>query len=333
MSDSFARHGINRSKDAGIVNDIHLRDFADAAAFDLVNETADIVTMDERRMFAHPANGGPNRLVDIGELHTAIRMMHQNDLARLEQLLRQGKRPQHVVGNDTARITEDVRFARPESKDRKRVDARVHAGNDCDMPRRDDRARSLKAAFVREGVGEKLIGLCGHASRAFAKSVRNPRGPHTASENARLMATKRLKILLVQGPNMSYLGKRQPELYGTTTAAELDAMLHEHAKADGTSLDIFYTHIEGEAIGRIYQGLEDGIDGLLMNPAAFIFAGYALRDCLRAISVPYVEVHMTNIDARGIKSLTAEAARGVIAGFGTNSYLLGLDALIAILRS
>ncbi len=59
---------------------------------------------------------------------------------------------------------------------------------------------------------------------------------------------------------MSYLGKRQPELYGTTTAAELDAMLREHAKANNFSLDIFYTHIEGEAIGRIYQAVEDGVD-------------------------------------------------------------------------
>ncbi len=140
------------------------------------------------------------------------------------------------------------------------------------------------------------------------------------------------KILLVQGPNMSYLGKRQPELYGTTTAAELDAMLREHAKANNFTLDIFYTHIEGEAIGRIYQAVEDGADGLLMNPAAFLFAGYALRDCLRAIPIPYVEVHMTNIDKRGIKSLTAETARGMITGFGTNSYVLGLDALLAILN-
>jgi 3-dehydroquinate dehydratase II len=141
------------------------------------------------------------------------------------------------------------------------------------------------------------------------------------------------KILVVQGPNMSYLGKRQPEIYGSTTAAELDAMLHEHARRNDCTLEIFYTHIEGEAIGRIYKAVEDGADGLLMNPAAFLFAGYALRDCLRAIPIPYVEVHMTNIDTRGIKSLTAETARGMITGFGTNSYILGLDALFAILRA
>ena len=140
-------------------------------------------------------------------------------------------------------------------------------------------------------------------------------------------------ILVVQGPNLSYLGKRQPEIYGTTTAAELDAMLHEHARRNDCTLDIFYTHVEGEAIGRIYQAVEAGVEGLLMNPAAFLFAGYALRDCLNAIPIPYVEVHLTNIDKRGIKSLTAEAARGMITGFGPNSYILGLDALLAILRA
>jgi len=143
------------------------------------------------------------------------------------------------------------------------------------------------------------------------------------------MATR---LLLVQGPNMSYLGRRQPEIYGTTTAAELDAMLHDYARRHDCALDIFYTHIEGEAIGRIYQAVDDGVAGLVMNPAAFIFAGYALRDCLRAIPIPYVEVHMTNIDQRGIRSLTAETARGMITGFGARSYLLGIDAMLGLLR-
>ena len=140
------------------------------------------------------------------------------------------------------------------------------------------------------------------------------------------------RILLVQGPNMSYLGKRQPELYGTTTAAELDAMLHDHARRHGYALEIVYTHVEGEAIGRIYQAVDDGVAGLVMNPAAFIYAGYALRDCLRAIPIPYIEVHMTNIDRRGIRSLTAETARGMITGFGTRSYLLALDAMLTLLK-
>lgn len=129
---------------------------------------------------------------------------------------------------------------------------------------------------------------------------------------------------------MAYLGKREPETYGTTTAAELDAMLQSRAQERGVELEIFYTHVEGEAIGRIYQAAEGGVDGLLMNPAGFIHSGYALRDCLRAMRFPYVEVHMSNIDKRGLKSVTAESARGTIAGFGLRSYFMGLDALIEL---
>ena len=138
------------------------------------------------------------------------------------------------------------------------------------------------------------------------------------------------KILLIQGANMAYLGKREPEIYGSTTAAELDRMLQRHARARGFKLDICYTHVEGEAIGRVYRAADEGVDGLLMNPAGFIHAGYALRDCLRSMRFPYVEVHMSNIDKRGLHSVTAETARGVIAGFGLNSYLMGLDALLEL---
>jgi 3-dehydroquinate dehydratase II len=129
---------------------------------------------------------------------------------------------------------------------------------------------------------------------------------------------------------MAYLGKREPEIYGTTTAAELDRMLQQHAHARGFELEIFYTHIEGEAIARLFRAADEAVDGLLMNPAGFNYAGYALRDCLRAMPFPYVEVHISNIERRGIKSVTAGTARGVIAGFGLNSYTMGLDALLAM---
>jgi 3-dehydroquinate dehydratase-2 len=140
-----------------------------------------------------------------------------------------------------------------------------------------------------------------------------------------------VKIPVVQGANMAYLGKRQPEIYGTTTAAEFDAILHRHASARGYGLEIFYTHIEGEAIGRIYQALDSGIDGLVINPAGFLHTGYALRDCLRSFKPPVVEVHMSNIDKRGLHSVTAEAARGIVAGFGIRSYMLGLDAVVDLI--
>ena len=139
------------------------------------------------------------------------------------------------------------------------------------------------------------------------------------------------RILLLQGANMIYLGKREPEIYGTTTATELDAMLQNHANANDYALDIFYTNLEGEAINRIYQAADSGVDGLVMNPAGFNYAGYALRDCVKGTGLPYVEVHMTNIERRGIHSVLASVADGVIFGFGIESYTLGLNAMLHIL--
>ena len=139
------------------------------------------------------------------------------------------------------------------------------------------------------------------------------------------------RILLVQGANMSRLGKREPAIYGTTTAAELDAMLERHADERGYGLEIFYTDVEGEAIGRIYDAADRGVQGLVMNPAGFNYAGYALRDCVRGAGLPYIEVHMTNIEKRGIHSVLAETAVGVVHGFGTHSYILGLEAMLHVL--
>ncbi len=131
---------------------------------------------------------------------------------------------------------------------------------------------------------------------------------------------------------MEYLGRRQPELYGTTTAKELDAAVRRRAKQLSASVDIFYTNTEGEAVSAIYKADRAKIDGLLFNPAGFLHAGHALRDCLRSISMPAIEIHMTNIEKRGFGSITAEAAVGMIAGFGVDSYLLALEAMVARLR-
>jgi 3-dehydroquinate dehydratase-2 len=140
------------------------------------------------------------------------------------------------------------------------------------------------------------------------------------------------KILLIQGANLNYLGRRQPEIYGTTTAAELDAMLLAHAKANRYQLEIFYSNIEGEAINRLYRAVDEGVQGLVMNPAGFNHAGYALRDCILALPFPYVEVHITNIEKRGIKSVLAPTAVGSVFGFGMSSYILGLEAMLQLLR-
>lgn len=140
-----------------------------------------------------------------------------------------------------------------------------------------------------------------------------------------------MRILLIQGANMEWLGIRQPELYGTTTAAELDAITASEAARLGVGLETTYTNIEGAAIDRVYQAARDGVDGLLMNPAGFLYAGYALRDCLRGVRLPYVEVHMTNIERRDMRSVLAAEADGLIVGLGIDSYRFGLEALVRII--
>jgi len=140
------------------------------------------------------------------------------------------------------------------------------------------------------------------------------------------------KILLIQGANMVHLGKREPEIYGTTTAKELDAMLMQHARDRGYALEIFYTNVEGEAINRIYRALDEGVHGLVMNPAGFNHAGYALRDCVKGAGLPYIEVHISNVEARGIECVLSKVARGVVFGLGTDSYVLGLEGMLHLLE-
>jgi 3-dehydroquinate dehydratase II len=147
--------------------------------------------------------------------------------------------------------------------------------------------------------------------------------------DGKLFYGRAMKLLLIQGANMEYLGRRQPELYGTTTARQLDRLLDQRARQLGVALDIFYTNTEGEAVSAILKADRAGIDGVLFNPAGFLHAGHALRDCLRSIRAPAIEIHMTNIEKRGYGSITAEAAAGFIAGFGVDSYRLALEAMVA----
>lgn len=142
-----------------------------------------------------------------------------------------------------------------------------------------------------------------------------------------------MKFLLIQGANMEYLGTRQPELYGTMAARELDLLLRREARRLEVKLEILYTNTEGAAVSAIFKADRAGVDGILFNPAGFLHAGHALRDCLRSVRAPAIEIHMTNIEKRGYGSVTAEAAVGMIAGFGVDSYVLALEAMVRRLRS
>lgn len=133
------------------------------------------------------------------------------------------------------------------------------------------------------------------------------------------------RFLVLHGPNLNLLGRRQPEIYGTTTLAEIDAELKRLAAADGHELETFQSNHEGSLIDKLHS-LIGKIDALIINPAAFTHTSVALRDAVAAAGVPAVEVHLSNIHAREPfrhQSLIAPVARGQICGFGPDSYRLG----------
>ncbi|MDT8450559.1 MAG: type II 3-dehydroquinate dehydratase [Wenzhouxiangellaceae bacterium] len=146
-----------------------------------------------------------------------------------------------------------------------------------------------------------------------------------------------MRILVLHGPNLNLLGQREPGVYGKTTLAEINAGLEARARAAGDDIELgfFQSNAEHALVERVQAAMEDGTDGILINPAAFTHTSVALRDALAASSLPFVEVHLSNPDAREPfrhRSLVADLARGRIAGFGSRSYLLGLDGLIGLLR-
>ena len=140
-----------------------------------------------------------------------------------------------------------------------------------------------------------------------------------------------MHIAVLNGPNLNLLGVREPERYGTTTLAQIEAMVRGKARDRGVELSWLQTNHEGALVDAV-QALQGVSDGALVNAAAYSHTSLALRDALLAVRVPFVEVHLTNVFAREEqrrRSLIADLAEGVIAGFGAQSYLLGLEALIA----
>lgn len=140
-----------------------------------------------------------------------------------------------------------------------------------------------------------------------------------------------MHIAVLNGPNLNLLGVREPERYGTTTLAQIEAMVRSRARELGVELSWMQSNLEGELVDAV-QRLREGADGAVINAAAYSHTSLALRDALLAVRVPFVEVHLTNVFAREEqrrRSLLADIAEGVVAGFGPQSYLLGLEALVA----
>ena len=140
------------------------------------------------------------------------------------------------------------------------------------------------------------------------------------------------KFLVLHGINLNMFGKRDPAQYGTITLAEIDAQVKALGKALGVEVECYQTNLEGEMAERIHRAHGDGTAGVLINAGAWTHYSYGIRDALAILKVPVVEVHMSNIHAREAfrhHSVIGPIATGQIAGFGVESYLLGLRAAVA----
>jgi 3-dehydroquinate dehydratase-2 len=140
------------------------------------------------------------------------------------------------------------------------------------------------------------------------------------------------RFLVLHGVNLNMFGKRDPAQYGTATLAEIDERLRELGRELGVEVECFQTNIEGEMCQRIHQAFTDGVDAVLINAGAWTHYSYGIRDALAILKAPIIEVHMSNIHAREPfrhHSVIGEIAKGQIAGFGVDSYLLGLRAAVS----
>ncbi len=144
-----------------------------------------------------------------------------------------------------------------------------------------------------------------------------------------------MRIAVLNGPNLNLLGRREPEIYGRATLAEIERMVREAAAPMSADIDWFQTNHEGALVDAV-QALPGRADGALVNAAAFTHTSLPLRDAFLAVRIPFVELHLSNIFAREPErrhSVLADLAIGLVSGFGPQSYLLALQALVGRLRA
>ena len=143
------------------------------------------------------------------------------------------------------------------------------------------------------------------------------------------------RILALHGPNLNLLGTREPEVYGRTTLADIHAAMEARAQAQGVVVESFQSNHEGQLVDRVQAASAEGIDFIIINPAAYTHTSVALRDALAAVSIPYIEVHLSNVHAREAfrhHSYFSDRAVGVICGLGADGYMAALDYALARLE-
>ena len=141
-------------------------------------------------------------------------------------------------------------------------------------------------------------------------------------------------ILVLHGPNLNLLGRREPAVYGTLTLAEVDREVKRHGRRRGVRVECRQSNYEGELIEALQTAERGGFGAVVFNPGAFTHYSIALRDAVSGISLPVIEVHLSNVHAREEfrrHSVIAPVTRGQISGFGLASYLLGIDAALGLL--
>ena len=138
------------------------------------------------------------------------------------------------------------------------------------------------------------------------------------------------KLLLINGPNLNLLGTREPDKYGTTTLAEIETDLRAFVESTGGTLAAYQSNHEGDLVDRIQQAAKEGIEAVIINPGAYTHYSYAIHDALKAVRIPAVEVHMSDIQKREEfrhLSVTAPACIAQIRGHGFESYTMAIDML------
>ena len=139
-----------------------------------------------------------------------------------------------------------------------------------------------------------------------------------------------MKLLVINGPNINFVGIREKEIYGTAGYEQICARIRLEAQARGHEVEIFQSNSEGALIDRLQQAYFDGVEGIVINPGAYTHYSYALHDALKGMDIPAVEVHLSNVHAREAfrrVSVTAPACIGQLCGFGAKGYALAMDAL------